>query len=109
MGGYFTADILKLARQAYEKGLLRRCRSLGGAMPTGIAPKEFGPAGNMVWFKSYGPQRMADVPPALKPFNKVYRDAIGLDDDAKMPRPAKKGLQVIAGPVGACVLDQTGN
>jgi len=91
VGGYFTGDILKLARQAYEKGLLKKMQIVGGAMPTGIAPKEFGPAGNAVWFTSYGPQRMVDVPDPLKPFNKVYRDAIGLDDEGKDAKTGEEG------------------
>jgi len=91
VGGYFTGDILKLARQAYEKGLLKKMQIVGGAMPTGIAPNEFGLAGNAVWFTSYGPQRMADVPDALKQFNMVYRDAIGLDDEGKDAKTGEEG------------------
>ncbi len=91
VAGYFTEDILKLVRQADEKGLLKKMVIVGGAMPTGIAAKEFGPAGNAVWFTSYGPQRMVDVPDPLKPFNKVYREAIGLDDEGKDVKSGEEG------------------
>lgn len=91
VGGYFTADILKLGRQAYEKGLLKKMQLVGGAMPTGIAPKEFGAAGNAIWFTSYGPQRMAEMPDALKPYNKNYRDAIGMDDEGNDSKTGEAG------------------
>jgi len=91
VAGYFTGDILKLVRQAHEKGLLKKMQIVGGGMPAGIAAKEFGPAGDAVWFTSYGPERMIDVPDVLKPFNKVYRDAIGLDDEGKDARTGEEG------------------
>jgi ABC-type branched-subunit amino acid transport system substrate-binding protein len=91
VGGYFTADILKLSRQAYEKGLLKKMQVVGGAMPTGIAPKEFGPGGNAVWFTSYGAQRMVDVPAALKSANKIYRDAISMDDEGNDIKSGEAG------------------
>lgn len=91
VGGYFTADILKLVNQAYEKGFLKKMQIVGGAMPTGIAPKEFGPAGNSVWFTSYGPQLISDVPEAMKPYNKNYRAAIGMDDEGRDAKSLEEG------------------
>lgn len=92
VAGYFTADILKLARQAYEKGMLKKMQIVGGAMPTGLAPKDFGPAGPSLWFTGYGVRRMANMPAELKGFNVPFRQAIGIDDE---------GRNVSGGEVGA--------
>ncbi len=91
VAGYFTADILKLARQAYEKGMLKKMQIVGGAMPTGLAPKDFGPAGPALWFTGYGVRRMVNVPPELKEFNKVMRAAVGIDDEGKDAKSGEVG------------------
>ena len=83
IAGYFTDDILKLAKQAYEKGILKNMWIVGGAMPTGIGPKDFGPSGDRIWFTAYGYHRMIDIPDNLKPFNRIYREAIKMDDDGR--------------------------
>jgi branched-chain amino acid transport system substrate-binding protein len=81
VGGYFTGDILKLARQAYEKGLLKKLQIVAGAMPTGLSVKDLGPAAPNIWFTGYFVRRMANVPDNLKPYNKAFRKTIGLDDE----------------------------
>ncbi|MGD0237808.1 MAG: ABC transporter substrate-binding protein, partial [Syntrophorhabdales bacterium] len=82
IAGYFTDDILKLAKQAYEKGLLKNMW-LMTAMTTGLSPKDFGPAGERIWFSSYGIDRIADFPANLKAYNKAYRQATNVDDDGR--------------------------
>lgn len=91
VAGYFTGDTLKLVNQAYQKGFLKKMEIIGGSMPNGIAPKEFGPGGNAVWFTSYGPQLMADVPEALKAYNKNYRAATGMDDEGRDVKTLEEG------------------
>ncbi|MEW6267195.1 MAG: ABC transporter substrate-binding protein [Thermodesulfobacteriota bacterium] len=91
VAGYFTADILKLARQAYEKGLLKKMQIVGGAMPTGLAPKDFGPAGPSLWFTGYGVRRMVNLPAELKKYNAPFRQAIGLDDEGRDMKSGEVG------------------
>ena len=83
IAGYFTDDILKLVKQAQEKGLLKNMWIVGGAMPTGIGPKDFGVGGDRVWFTAYGFHRMVDIPESLKGHNRAFRKAIQMDDDGR--------------------------
>jgi|Deesub1362A_J573_1020465.scaffolds.fasta_scaffold00185_53 branched-chain amino acid transport system substrate-binding protein len=89
VAGYFTADLLKLARQASEKGLIKHMEIIGGAMPTGLTVEDLGPAAEHIWFTAYGLRRIANIPEAYRPFNKVYRDAIGLDDEGRSIKDGK--------------------
>jgi branched-chain amino acid transport system substrate-binding protein len=83
IAGYFTDDILKLVKQAHEKGLLKNMWIVGGAMPTGIGPKDFGPGGDRVWFTAYGFHRMIDIPENMRNWNRAFRKAIQMDDDGR--------------------------
>ncbi len=91
VAGYFTGDILKLVNQAYEKGLLKNMDIIGGAMPTGISPKEFGPGGSSVWFTSYGPQYVTDVPESMRAYNEHFRAAVGMDNEGRDVKTHEEG------------------
>jgi branched-chain amino acid transport system substrate-binding protein len=81
--GYYANDLAKFAKQADERGMLKNLNIIGGVVPAGIGPKDFGPPGERMWFTGYGPHRMANIPENLRAFNKPYRDAINIDDEGK--------------------------
>lgn len=91
IAGYFTNDILKLGLQAHEMGLLKNMLVIGGAMPTGVSPKDFGPAGERIWFTGYGIHRMANIPENLKAPNRTYRDCINMDDEGRYKDSGEMG------------------
>lgn len=91
VGGYFTGDLLKLARQAYQKGLLKEMQIVAGAMPTGLSIEDLGAAAGHIWFTGYSVRRMANVPAPLKGYNQEYRKAIGMDDEGKSVKDGKVG------------------
>lgn len=91
VGGYFTGDLLKLARQAYQKGMLKKMQIVAGAMPTGLSVADLGPAAEHIWFTGYFVRRMANVPGPLKGYNKTYRQAIGMNDEGNSIKDGKVG------------------
>jgi len=91
VAGYFTGDLLKLARQAYQKGMLKHMQIVAGAMPTGLSIADLGKAAQSIWFTGYFVRRMANVPQPLKPYNRAFRKAIGMDDEGRDIKTGKVG------------------
>ena len=91
VAGFFGNDILKLVKQAHEKGMLNDMWIIGGTIPAGIGAKDFGPAGERIWFTGYFVNRMADIPENLKPFNTAYREAINMDGEGRYKESGEMG------------------
>lgn len=77
IAGYFTADVLKLANQAWELGL--RIPIFAGTLQS-IRYEDLGPGADLVWCGTYGSRSLEGYPANVRPFQKAYREAVGLDE-----------------------------
>ena len=77
VAGYFTADVGKLVNQAWELGL--RIPIFVGTMES-IRYEDLGPGAELVWCGTYGSRTLEGYPEDVRPFQKEYRDIVGLDE-----------------------------
>lgn len=77
VAGYFTADVGKLVNQAWELGL--RIPIFVGTLES-IRYEDLGPGADLVWCGTYGSRSLDGYPEDVRPFQKEYRDAVGLNE-----------------------------
>jgi ABC-type branched-subunit amino acid transport system substrate-binding protein len=77
VAGYFTADVVKLVNQAWELGL--RIPIFVGTLQS-IRYEDLGPGADLVWCGTYGSRTLQGYPEDVRPYQKQYRDIVGLDD-----------------------------
>lgn len=78
VAGYFTADVVKLVNQAWELGL--RIPIFVGTLES-IRYKDLGPGADLVWCGTYGSRSLDGYPEDVGPFQKKYREIVGLDEE----------------------------
>mgnify|MGYP000023411588 CR=1 FL=1 len=78
VAGYFTADVIKLVNQAWELGL--RIPIFVGTLQS-IRYKDLGPGADLVWCGTYGSRSLEGYPEDVRPFQKKYREIVGLNDE----------------------------
>jgi len=78
VAGYFTADVVKLANQAWELGL--RVPIFVGTLQS-IRYEDLGPGAELVWCGTYGSRSLDGYPSDVRSFQKAYRQIVGLDDE----------------------------
>jgi len=78
VAGYFTADIVKLTNQAWELG--SRIPIFAGTLQS-IRYEDLGPGADLVWCGAYGSRSLEGYPLDVRPFQKAYRDIVGLNEE----------------------------
>jgi branched-chain amino acid transport system substrate-binding protein len=78
VAGYFTADVVKLANQAWELGL--RIPIFVGTLQS-IRYQDLGPGADLVWCGTYGSRTLEGYPEDVRPFQKQYREIVKISDD----------------------------
>jgi branched-chain amino acid transport system substrate-binding protein len=77
--GFFTRDARTIITQIHQLfgGKVRVTGNVG--VIEGMTPKDLGPGGEGVWYVDQYPKLSAYVPAPLKPFDKVFRERVGID------------------------------
>lgn len=78
IAGYFTADVVKLVKQAWELGF--RKPIFVGTLE-GIHYKDLGKGADLIWCGTYGSRTLKGYPENVRPFQKQYRDIVGIDSE----------------------------
>lgn len=78
IAGYFTADVVKLVKQAWELGF--RKPIFVGTLE-GIHYKDLGKGADLIWCGTYGSRTLKGYPEDVRPFQKQYRDIVGIDSE----------------------------
>lgn len=78
IAGYFTADVVKLVKQAWELGF--RKPIFVGTLE-GIHYKDLGKGADLIWCGTYGSRSLKGYPEDVRPFQKQYRDIVGIDSE----------------------------
>ncbi len=78
IAGYFTADVIKLVKQAWELGF--RKPIFVGTLE-GIHYKDLGKGADLIWCGTYGSRSLNGYPKDVRPFQKQYREIVGLDNE----------------------------
>ena len=78
VAGYFTADVVKLANQAWELGL--RVPIFVGTLES-IRYEDLGPGADLIWCGTYGSRTLDGYPSDVRAFQKQYREIVGLNEE----------------------------
>lgn len=76
VAGYFTSDVVKLVNQAYDLGIDKPF--FVGTLE-GIKYEDLGKGADNVWCGTYGGRAITDYPENVQPFQKEYRERVGLN------------------------------
>lgn len=90
--GMAGGDGTRFLQQAYEIGATKGITVIGNVeVVAGSHVKDLGPAANGGWFTTMYPRSSAAIRTELRPYDKFFRDELGVDEDGndkKTGRPA---------------------